>query len=73
MEVGGDNEVEGILGFMQPRTADGTFRFTDPRHCTVHDPTHATCFLSGGNYDGFYEGGPIVVSIAGSRRENKES
>ena len=53
---------EDITGFMQPRFADGRFTYTDPRHCTVHDPRHSTCYLSGANHDGFYEGGPIVVS-----------
>lgn len=56
-----DLEVEGIRGFMQPRLDNGTFKYTDPRHCTVHDPLHATCYMDGSNLDGFYEGGPIVV------------
>lgn len=46
---------------MQPRLDNGTFKYTDPRHCTVHDPLHATCYMDGSNMDGFYEGGPIVV------------
>lgn len=46
----------------QPKYANGSFFYTDPRHCTVHDPKHSTCFLDGFNKDGFYEGGPIVVS-----------
>ena len=45
---------------------NGTFVYTDPRHCTVHDPKHSTCYLDGVNKDGFYEGGPIVVSPLGS-------
>ena len=48
--------------FIQPKYQNGTFFYTDPRHCTVHDPKHSTCFLDGFNKDGFYEGGPIVVS-----------
>jgi hypothetical protein len=30
--------------------------FTDPRHCSIHDPTHSTCFLDPNAQDGFYEG-----------------
>lgn len=41
----------------QPRFANGTFNFTDPRHCSIHDPAQATCFLNAANRDGFYEGG----------------
>ncbi|KLO11779.1 glycoside hydrolase family 92 protein [Schizopora paradoxa] len=55
-------DIEGIKGFFQPRQADGKFRKTDPRHCTVHDPAHSTCYLDGGDTTGFYEGGPIVYS-----------
>jgi len=57
-----DRMVDGIKGFMQPRYKNGTFGNTDPRHCTVHDPTHSSCFLDAINKDGFYEGGPIVYS-----------
>ncbi|KAI5117324.1 hypothetical protein M0805_002339 [Coniferiporia weirii] len=58
-----ERKVEGIRGFMQPRYAkNDSFGYTDPRHCTVHDPRHSTCFLDGSNKDGFYEGGPIVYS-----------
>ncbi|KAL4242836.1 Peptide-N(4)-(N-acetyl-beta-glucosaminyl)asparagine amidase [Abortiporus biennis] len=53
---------ETIVGMMQPRFANGTFNFTDPRHCSVHDPLQSTCFLNAANKDGFYEGSPIVVS-----------
>ncbi|KAF5320469.1 hypothetical protein D9611_010776 [Ephemerocybe angulata] len=51
-----------IKGFMQPRFADGTWNYTDPRHCSVHDPEKATCFLNAVRRDGFYEGSPIVYS-----------
>ncbi|KAF9044979.1 glycoside hydrolase family 92 protein [Panaeolus papilionaceus] len=51
-----------IVGMMQPRFADGTFNFTDPRHCSIHDPTGATCFLNAARRDGFYEGSPIIYS-----------
>ncbi|KAL4261951.1 Peptide-N(4)-(N-acetyl-beta-glucosaminyl)asparagine amidase [Pleurotus pulmonarius] len=51
-----------VLGMMQPRFANGTFNFTDPRHCSIHDPAHATCFLNAANRDGFYEGSPIIYS-----------
>ncbi|KAF8797553.1 hypothetical protein BYT27DRAFT_7228919 [Phlegmacium glaucopus] len=44
-----------VVGVMQPRFANGTFNFTDPRHCSVHDPAHSTCFLNAANRDGFYE------------------
>ncbi|KAH0583232.1 hypothetical protein H2248_011113 [Termitomyces sp. 'cryptogamus'] len=52
----------GVIGMMQPRFANGTFNFTDPRHCSVHDPAKATCFLNAANRDGFYESSPIVYS-----------
>jgi len=52
----------GVLGMMQPRFANGTFNFTDPRHCSVNDPLMATCFLNAANRDGFYESSPIVYS-----------
>ncbi|KAH9903165.1 glycoside hydrolase family 92 protein [Cubamyces lactineus] len=51
-----------IVGFMQPRFASGVFNLTDPRHCSIHDPLHSTCFLNAQNHDGFYEGAPIVYS-----------
>lgn len=51
-----------IKGMMQLRFANGTFSFTDPRHCSKHDPTQATCFLNAANRDGFYEGSPIIYS-----------
>ncbi|THG98109.1 hypothetical protein EW026_g4015 [Hermanssonia centrifuga] len=60
-----DTAVPGrpdIVGMMQPRFANGTFNFTDPRHCSVNDPLQSTCFLNAVNTDGFYEGSPIVVS-----------
>ncbi|KAG6916146.1 hypothetical protein DXG01_008297 [Tephrocybe rancida] len=52
----------GVMGMFQPRFADGTFNFTDPRHCSVHDPAKATCFLNAARRDGFYESSPIVYS-----------
>ncbi|KAG6810816.1 hypothetical protein H0H92_010206 [Tricholoma furcatifolium] len=52
----------GVIGMIQPRFANGTFNFTDPRHCSVHDPEQATCFLNAANRDGFYESSPIVYS-----------
>ncbi|EPQ50744.1 hypothetical protein GLOTRDRAFT_81814 [Gloeophyllum trabeum ATCC 11539] len=51
-----------VVGMMQPRFANGTFNYTDPRHCSVHDPTQATCYLNAANHDGFYESSPLVVS-----------
>ncbi|KAF9531264.1 family 92 glycosyl hydrolase [Crepidotus variabilis] len=51
-----------IKGMMQPRYSNGTWGYTDPRHCSVHDPYHSTCFLDYGNFDGFYEGSPLVYS-----------
>ncbi|KAI0767764.1 glycoside hydrolase family 92 protein [Fomes fomentarius] len=51
-----------IVGFMQPRFVDGQFNLTDPRHCSIHDPAKATCFLNAQRHDGFYEGSPIVYS-----------
>ncbi|PIL28599.1 hypothetical protein GSI_08641 [Ganoderma sinense ZZ0214-1] len=51
-----------IVGMMQPRFANGSFGSTDPRHCSVNDPTHSTCFLFNTNFDGFYESSPLVYS-----------
>ncbi|KAH6901837.1 glycosyl hydrolase family 92-domain-containing protein [Coprinopsis sp. MPI-PUGE-AT-0042] len=51
-----------ISGMMQPRFADRTWNYTDPRHCSIHDPEKATCFLNAARRDGFYEGSPIVYS-----------
>ncbi|KAJ8088712.1 hypothetical protein PM082_013955 [Marasmius tenuissimus] len=51
-----------IVGFMQPKFANGTWNYTDPRHCSVHDPLQATCFLNAIRRDGFYESSPIVYS-----------
>ncbi|TFK21045.1 hypothetical protein FA15DRAFT_646146 [Coprinopsis marcescibilis] len=51
-----------IVGMMQPRFADGTWNYTDPRHCSIHDPLKATCFLNAVRRDGFYEGSPLVYS-----------
>ncbi|KAK7027970.1 hypothetical protein VNI00_015053 [Paramarasmius palmivorus] len=55
-------DAPSIKGMMQPRSSNGTFSFTDPRHCSVHDPDKATCFLNAANLDGFYEGSPIIYS-----------
>ncbi|KAL1746800.1 glycosyl hydrolase family 92-domain-containing protein [Schizophyllum fasciatum] len=53
---------EDIAGMMQPRFQDGTFNYTDPRHCSIHDPEKATCFLNAVRRDGFYESSPMVYS-----------
>ena len=42
--------------FSKPRFANGEYNDTDPRHCSVNDPTHSTCFLNAVHRDGFYEG-----------------
>lgn len=47
---------------MQPRFLNGTFNYTDPRHCSVNDPTQSTCYLDAINTDGFYESSPLVYS-----------
>ncbi|TDL18249.1 glycoside hydrolase family 92 protein [Rickenella mellea] len=52
----------GVKGMMQPRLANGQFGFTDPRHCSINDPTSSTCFLDAHNTDGFYEASPLVYS-----------
>ncbi|KAF9448478.1 glycoside hydrolase family 92 protein [Macrolepiota fuliginosa MF-IS2] len=59
VSVPGSPEIKGM---MQLRFANGTFNFTDPRHCSIHDPAQATCFLNAANRDGFYEGSPIIYS-----------
>ncbi|EIW86530.1 glycoside hydrolase family 92 protein [Coniophora puteana RWD-64-598 SS2] len=56
----GDDTVKGM---MQPRFMNGTFNYTDPRHCSVNDPTQATCYLDATNHDGFYESSPMVYSL----------
>ncbi|KAI5894878.1 uncharacterized protein SCHCODRAFT_02495315 [Schizophyllum commune H4-8] len=53
---------EDIVGMMQPRFQNGTFNYTDPRHCSIHDPEKATCFLNAVRRDGFYESSPMVYS-----------
>ncbi|KAI0767769.1 glycoside hydrolase family 92 protein [Fomes fomentarius] len=58
--VAPDNDQ--VVGMMQPRFLNGSFGFTDPRHCSVNDPTGANCFLFNTNFDGFYESSPIVYS-----------
>ncbi|KAH9934470.1 glycoside hydrolase family 92 protein [Epithele typhae] len=55
-------DQEQIVGMMQPRFQNGSFGFTDPRHCSVNDPTGANCFLFNTNFDGFYESSPVVYS-----------
>ncbi|KAF8965760.1 glycoside hydrolase family 92 protein [Flammula alnicola] len=54
-----------IVGMMQPRFANGTFNFTDPRHCSIHDPTSATCFLNAADRDGFYEDNAKLIELQG--------
>lgn len=49
-------------GMAQQRRMNGTFIYTDPRHCSVNDPTHSTCYFNPNNHDGFYESSPIVYS-----------
>ncbi|KAF5368241.1 hypothetical protein D9757_011215 [Collybiopsis confluens] len=52
-----------VVGMMQKRNSEGVFdQPTDPRHCSVNDPTHSTCFLDSNNHDGFYESSPMVYS-----------
>ncbi|KAI0030576.1 glycoside hydrolase family 92 protein [Vararia minispora EC-137] len=53
---------KNITGMMQLRLLNGSFMFTDPRHCSVNDPTHSTCFLDARNMDGFYESSPLTYS-----------
>ncbi|KAJ6613163.1 glycoside hydrolase family 92 protein [Mycena sp. CBHHK59/15] len=53
-------DVSDVSGFFQPRFANGTWNYTDPRHCSVNDPLKATCFLNAIRRDGFYESSPIV-------------
>ncbi|KAJ7917216.1 glycosyl hydrolase family 92-domain-containing protein [Mycena leptocephala] len=55
-------DMSGFSGFMQPKFANGTWNYTDPRHCSVNDPLKATCFLNAIRRDGFYESSPIVYS-----------
>ncbi|KAJ3908287.1 glycoside hydrolase family 92 protein [Lentinula edodes] len=53
----------GVIGMMQQKSSTGAFdMYTDPRHCSVNDPTHSTCYLDGNNHDGFYESSPMVYS-----------
>ncbi|CUA70386.1 putative glycosidase Rv0584 [Rhizoctonia solani] len=54
--------IDGHAGFIQNRFQNGTFNYTDPRHCSIHDPLHSTCYLNAVNTDGFYESSPIVYS-----------
>ncbi|KAJ4470945.1 glycoside hydrolase family 92 protein [Lentinula aciculospora] len=50
-----------VIGMMQQKSSAGAFdTYTDPRHCSVNDPTHSTCYLDGNNHDGFYESSPMV-------------
>ncbi|KAF9059872.1 glycoside hydrolase family 92 protein [Rhodocollybia butyracea] len=52
-----------VTGMMQLKSKDGVFdKYTDPRHCSVNDPKHATCYLDPSNHDGFYEASPAVYS-----------
>ncbi|KAJ3784535.1 glycoside hydrolase family 92 protein [Lentinula aff. detonsa] len=53
----------GVIGMMQLKSSTGAFdMYTDPRHCSVNDPTHSTCYLDSNNHDGFYESSPMVYS-----------
>ncbi|CAE7130362.1 unnamed protein product [Rhizoctonia solani] len=52
--------IDGHAGFIQNKFQNGTFNYTDPRHCSIHDPLHSTCYLNAVNTDGFYESSPIV-------------
>ncbi|KAH9835013.1 glycoside hydrolase family 92 protein [Rhodofomes roseus] len=51
---------DDIVGMMQPRFLNGTWNYTDPRHCSPNDPTQSTCYLTPTNVDGFYESSPLV-------------
>ncbi|KAJ4489178.1 glycoside hydrolase family 92 protein [Lentinula lateritia] len=52
-----------VIGMMQQKSSTGDFdMYTDPRHCSVNDPTHSTCYLDSNNHDGFYESSPMVYS-----------
>ncbi|KAJ8523250.1 hypothetical protein ONZ45_g311 [Pleurotus djamor] len=56
-------DMPELGGMMQPRFANGLFDYTDPRHCSVNDPNHSTCWLDSYiNTDGFYEGSPMIYS-----------
>ncbi|KIY66915.1 glycoside hydrolase family 92 protein [Cylindrobasidium torrendii FP15055 ss-10] len=55
-------ERSNVTGFFQPKFMNGTWNYTDPRHCSVNDPTKSTCFLNAIRRDGFYETSPIVYS-----------
>ncbi|KAJ2924654.1 hypothetical protein H1R20_g12427, partial [Candolleomyces eurysporus] len=65
---GGPDFVKGMMqthsffSFLKPKFANGTWNHTDPRHCSIHDPEKATCFLNAARRDGFYEASPIVYS-----------
>ncbi|TFL02330.1 glycoside hydrolase family 92 protein [Pterulicium gracile] len=54
--------LDGSMGMLQPKFENSTWNFTDPRHCSVNDPTKSTCFLNAIRRDGFYEGSPIIYS-----------
>lgn len=56
-------KISSTIWTTQPRFVNGSFGFTDPRHCSPNDPTGSTCFLFNQNFDGFYESSPIVVRI----------
>ncbi|KAF8624690.1 hypothetical protein AX17_007021 [Amanita inopinata Kibby_2008] len=49
-----------ITGMMQLRFANGTFNYTDPRHCSIYQPSNG-CHLNAAYKDGFYEASPMVV------------
>ena len=54
-------------GTRRPRFQNGSFGYTDPRHCSRNDPTGQNCWLFNTNPDGFYESSPVVVRV--HRRE----
>ncbi|KAI0033572.1 glycoside hydrolase family 92 protein [Vararia minispora EC-137] len=52
-----------VRGMMQPRLKNGSFSYTDPRHCSPHAPPRSgTCYFSAGDLTGFYEGSPLLYS-----------
>ncbi|ELU37727.1 glycoside hydrolase family 92 protein [Rhizoctonia solani AG-1 IA] len=55
--------IDGHTGFIQNRFQNGTFNFTDPRHCSIHDPLESTCYLNAINTDGFYESSTQSFSV----------
>ncbi|KAI0658157.1 glycoside hydrolase family 92 protein [Cubamyces menziesii] len=60
MTVTGSESI--FQGMVQPRFVNGSFGFTDPKHCSPNDNSGENCFLFNTNFDGFYESSPIVYS-----------